>query len=218
MHTPGPACPLCAARSERQVPCRDRRLHACGRCGLIFADPADRLPREEQKRRYLLHDNRIEDRDYCNFLMRPVKEAAPFLAPGSRGLDYGCGHGPVLSRLLEARGFRMTDYDPIFFDVPLEPEYDFVFSTECFEHFEEPALEIPKVLSRLKPGGVLTIMTELWSEGTDFEDWYYAGDPTHVSFFSDKTLDHLSSVYGLLRIAGDGRRVFVFRKITKGAS
>lgn len=194
------------------MPSRDRRLHGCDACGLIFADAADRLSQAEQKKRYLLHDNRIEDRDYCNFLMRPVREALPFLKPGWKGLDYGCGHGPVLSRLLEREGFTMTDYDPLFFDAALEGEYDFVFSTECFEHFEEPAVEIPKVLRRVKSGGVLTIMTELWSAATDFGDWYYATDPTHVSFFSDKTLDYLAREYGLERIAGDGRRVFVFRK------
>lgn len=206
-------CPLCGARSGWRVAVRERSLHGCDGCGLIFAAPADRLTVQEQKERYLLHDNRIEDRDYCNFLTRAIKEAEPFLAPGAKGLDYGCGHGPVLSRLLERRGFAMTDYDPIFFDVPLEAEYDFVFSTECFEHFEEPAREIPKVLARLKTGGVLTIMTELWGAGTDFNDWYYAADPTHVSFFSEKSLDHLCAAFGLERIAGDGRRVFVFRKL-----
>jgi SAM-dependent methyltransferase len=205
-------CPLCAGRTDKRVRTRDRSLYACGACGLLFADAADRLSQEEQKKRYLLHDNRIEDRDYCNFLSRPVRAAMPFLVPGSKGLDYGCGHGPVLSRLLEAQGFTMTDYDPLFFDVELEPSYDFIFSTECFEHFEEPAREIPKVLERLKPGGVLTVMTELWSEATDLADWYYATDPTHVSFYSEKTLDRLCGLFGMTRIAGDGRRVFVFRK------
>lgn len=206
------ACPLCGRLTDKRVESRDRLLRACGHCDMIFASAEDRLSTAEQKERYLLHDNRIEDKDYCNFLMRPVREALPFLKAGWKGLDYGCGHGPVLSRLLEREGFAMTDYDPLFFDVPLEAEYDFVFSTECFEHFEEPALEIPKVLKRLKSGGVLTIMTEVWSAATDFGDWYYATDPTHVSFYSDKTLDYLASAYGLERIGGDGRRVFVFRK------
>lgn len=70
----------------------------------------------------------------------------------------------MLSRLLEGHGFTMTDYDSVFFDVPLTEPYDFIFSTECFEHFEEPVLEI---------------MTELRT------------DPTHVSFYSEKTLDYL---------------------------
>jgi len=208
----GIICPLCAEQTNERVRTRDRSLHACEACGLLFADPADRLSLQEQKERYLLHDNRIEDRDYCNFLSRPVRAAKPFLVPGSKGLDYGCGHGPVLSRLLEAEGFTMTDYDPLFFNVELEPSYDFIFSTECFEHFEEPAREILKVLERLKSGGVLTVMTELWSEATDLGDWYYATDPTHVSFYSERTLDRLCGLFGMTRIAGDGRRVFVFRK------
>ena len=89
-----------------------------------------------------MHDNKIEDRAYCTFLTRSITAAKPFLTAGSRGLDYGCGHGPVLSRLLEAEGFVMTDYDPLFFDVPLAKSYDFIFSTECFEHFEDPLRDI----------------------------------------------------------------------------
>jgi hypothetical protein len=113
-------CPLCTAEPEREVPSRDRRLLGCGRCGLIFAQEADRLPLGEAKARYLLHENRIEDKAYCTFLSRSIKAALPFLKPGGHGLDYGCGHGPVLSRLLEREGFAMTDYDPLFFKGPHE--------------------------------------------------------------------------------------------------
>ncbi len=210
---PAHLCPLCGTVADGVVASRDKKLHACGGCGLVFADPADRLPVEASKERYLLHNNRIEDRDYCNFLRRPIAAARPFLKPGSHGLDYGCGHGPVLSRLLEAEGFTMTDYDPLFFDVPLAEAYDFVFSTECFEHFEEPGLEIPKVLARLRAGGILTVMTEIWDDKTDFMEWYYATDPTHVSFYSARTLDYLCRTFGLRQVAGDGRRVFVFRRL-----
>ena len=198
-----------------KVIARGITLLQCDRCGLVFVRPEDRLSPETSKERYLLHDNRIEDRAYCTFLTRSITTAKPFLTPGSRGLDYGCGHGPVLSRLLEAEGFAMTDYDPIFFDVPLEKSYDFIFSTECFEHFEDPKQDIGKVLARLRPGGILAIMTELWDDGTDFKDWYYASDPTHISFYSKKTLAYICENFGIRQIAGDGKRVFVFQKNNK---
>lgn len=58
----------------------------------------------------------------------------------------------------------------------------------------------------------LLVMTELWNESTDFRSWYYACDPTHVVFYSQKTLAYICQVFGIRQIAGDGKRVFVFQK------
>jgi hypothetical protein len=55
-------------------------------------------------------------------------------------------------------------------------------------------------------------MTELWNEKTDFDTWYYAADPTHVSFYAQETLDHVCRMFGLRPLAGDGKRVFIFSK------
>ncbi len=209
----GEPCTLCGLPTPRALLSRDRRRHfECASCGLVFAARAERLPRSECERRYLQHENGIENAGYCDFLNRAVNRAAPFLPPGSKGLDYGCGPGPTLSKLLAALGHSMTDYDPIFFDRPLEPPYDFVFSTECFEHFEEPALEIAKIVALLRPGGVLAIMTDLWNASTDFGKWHYATDPTHVSFYSAETLSYVERTFGLERLASDEQRVFVFAK------
>lgn len=170
------------------------------------------MSRSEARERYLLHRNGIEDEGYRDFLSRAVDAALPVLTASSRGLDYGCGPVPTLSRLLEARGYRMTDYDPLFRDGTLEPQYDFIFSTECFEHFEDPSRDIARVVDLLAVGGILTVMTELWGAETDLESWHYLSDPTHVSLYSERTLGYVCGRYGLELVAGDGRRVFVLRK------
>ncbi len=203
-------CPLCGKGRGRIISTKTRRLIECGGCRLVFSDPADKLPPDKLRERYLLHQNSIEDKGYCDFLYQAIHLTKPYLTPGSRGLDFGCGPNPTLSKLVEKEGFVMADYDPIFFDTPMSPPYDFIFSTECFEHFDEPKREISKIVKLLRLGGILTVMTELWDGGTDFDRWHYTSDPTHVSFYAAETLVYIAETFGLKQLTSDGKRVFVF--------
>lgn len=179
---------------------------------MVFLHPLERSSSSQLRERYLLHRNSIEDKGYCEFLGRVIQAARPFIPAGARGLDYGCGPVPTLSKLCAREGLAVSDYDPLFCNAPLEPPYDFIFATECFEHFEEPRAEIRRVVELLGNGGVLALMTELWDAETDFARWHYASDLSHVSFFAKETLDYLCRTFGLCQIAGDGQQVFVFRK------
>jgi len=206
-------CPLCGESRRKLVCARARKLYECGGCRLVYAERSELLSREEQRERYLLHENGIDNQGYCEFLHRVIEASRPYITRGAKGLDYGCGPVPTLSALASREGIEMSDYDPIFLDNTLAPPYGVVFSTECFEHFEEPGPEIEKVMALLGAGGILAIMTELWNESTDFDRWYYASDPTHVSFYSEDTIEYIARRYRLERLAGDGKRVFVFRKV-----
>lgn len=134
------------------------------------------------------------------------------LNDGMRGLDYGCGPEPTLSLLLERQGIVCEDYDPLFADRILQPPYDFVFSTECFEHFHQPAVEIQKIASLLKPGGLLAIMTERWTTLDEFTSWYYTRDPTHVCFYQTRTLDFVCERYGFTPVWMDESRAAILRR------
>ncbi|MBF0254166.1 MAG: class I SAM-dependent methyltransferase [Candidatus Omnitrophica bacterium] len=191
---------------------RGRVFLECGHCGLVRAAGEAPLSVEEKRKRYLLHENSAESAGYREFLSQAIRPARPYLVPGARGLDFGCGPGPVLSMLLREEGFVMDDYDPLFFDGPLRPPYDFVFSTECFEHFEDPAGDIAEVVTLVRDGGVLAVMTELWDDSVDFGRWAYTYDETHVSFYSLKTFGYIGRKFGVRLVAGDNRRVMVFRK------
>jgi hypothetical protein len=207
-------CPLCGTQSGKKHFSRKRTLHECPKCHLIVAERSELLTRDEQKARYLTHENGIEHEGYREFLGRVIDASRPYLKPGTRGLDYGCGPAPTLSILVEREGLVMSNYDPIFFNTSLVGPFDIIFSTECFEHFEEPAVDIEKITTLLAADGILAIMTELWDEMTDFITWYYPTDPTHVSFYARKTMSYIAERFGLQPLAGDGRRVFVFRKIS----
>lgn len=206
-------CPLCLV-FDRTIPVSgadQRRYFLCGNCSLIFADPSHHLSLAQQRTHYLNHDNRIDNPGYVEFLNRVVEPMLPHLDGSMRGLDYGCGPGPILSRLLHRQGIACDNYDPLFADHPLQPPYDFIFSTECFEHFHRPEVEIRRISSFLKAGGLLGIMTERWTTLEDFASWYYTLDPTHACFFHERTLDFICDRYGFTFEWRDESRVAILR-------
>lgn len=208
-------CPLCHHHGADTFHQDKRRQYfRCGECALIFADPAARLSPEEEKAHYDLHENNPEDQGYRGFLNRL---AAPLLervgAPALHGLDFGCGPGPTLSLMLAEAGHQMAIYDPYFAADPsvLATQYDFVTCTEAIEHFYTPAKEWGLLLSLVKPGGWLGLMTKLAKDADAFAQWHYKNDPTHVSFFSRETFHYLAQRDGL-DVEFVGNDVILLRK------
>lgn len=114
-----------------------------------------------------------------------------------KGLDYGSGPRPVLAMMLKEKGFSCDVYDPLFQPDPakLERSYDFITCTEVVEHFHEPLAEFNRLFGLLKEDGELAVMTQLRpAEG--FERWWYARDPTHMSFYSGKTMAWIAGRFG----------------------
>jgi SAM-dependent methyltransferase len=175
-----------------------RRYSRCAACQATFLHPADRLSPGEERARYLLHRNDPGDEGYRRFLSRLAGPLLGRLAPRSRGLDYGCGPGPVLAGILREAGHRMNIYDPFFAPdpEPLGDTYDFVTCTEAAEHFHRPEEEFARLDSLLKPGGWLAVMTRFLEDGVCFASWSYRRDPTHVVFYRRETMRHIAVRYG----------------------
>ena len=193
-------CPLCRTPGATLFH-RDRRrdYYRCATCALVYVPRAWHLPPEEEKQRYDHHRNDPEDPGYRRFLARLVEPLAARLRPGMRGIDFGCGPGPTVSRMLAEQGFPMVDYD-IFYarDVSLlEQRYDFLTCTEVVEHFAAPHREWDRFMSLVQGGGWLGIMTQLLTGEVDFEGWYYKNDETHVCFYSRETFHFLAQRHGL---------------------
>lgn len=209
-----PVCTLCSSKHVRDY-FSDSRLDQtywiCGDCDLVFLDPSHFLSRDEEKKRYQTHQNDSADKRYQDFLNRMVEPLKGHLKKGWVGLDYGCGPGPTVSKLLGEAGFSVVDYDPCFFNRPevLKKHYDFVTSTEVVEHFHQPCKSWEQIFSLLKPHGLLGIMTEPRPELTEFDRWYYRRDPTHVSFYSISTLEYLAQ-RGRFQVKQVGRNAFLF--------
>lgn len=183
----------------------------CLECDLLFLSPEQRLSPEQEKQRYLLHNNDIDDPRYQNFV-RPLVEIINARHPlPARGLDFGSGTGPVLSHLLRHQGYQMSEYDPFFSkDIGLlQTRYDFIVSCEVAEHFFSPLQEFEKLKTCLKPNGTLALMTQLW-QGEEVHSWYYAKDPTHVVFYSERNLSWLKNFFSFsdLQILDSRKVVF----------
>lgn len=207
-------CPLCGAKkTELYLKDRKRSYYSCSRCALIFVPELFLLNGDEEKARYDLHINHRDDPGYREFLSRFSKPLIASLPPGAEGLDFGCGPGPVLAEMLESAGHSIDLFDLYYhpYDAVFTQTYDFITATEVVEHLAQPWTELERLWSMLKPGGLLAIMTQIPPEQSDFNSWYYKADPTHITFFSHKSLEWIAGELGTVVEIKD-KDVFFFRK------
>lgn len=189
------ACPLCKEKNAQEFFQDKRRNYLrCQICNLIFVPSSHYVSAADEKSRYDLHQNLPADPDYRRFLSRMFIPLSQSLPPGSRGLDFGCGPEPVLSRMFEEAGYPMTTYDYFYNNDPfaLTKQYDFITATEVVEHLHNPGKDLDRLWACLKPGGHLGIMTKLAGDQGNFSQWYYKNDRTHVCFFSQPTFTWLA--------------------------
>ncbi len=178
-------CPLCSGCAVPFFNSKTMAYLQCTRCHGVFVHP-DNLPSPaHEQTRYLEHNNDVADPGYQAFVTPLVQAVLGDCPPGSEGLDYGAGTGPVASHLLTDAGMSMTLYDPFFWAHPdvLNRTYDFIICCEVMEHFHRPREEFLRLRSLLRPGGTLYCMTDLYREELHFKSWYYKDDPTHVFFY-----------------------------------
>ena len=189
-------CNLCRSDAASSFQTLDKKVYwACRVCGCKYLDKFHFVEREEEEQRYLEHNNDIKDKAYRLFLAKlsdPLKEKIPL---GSHGLDFGCGTGPALADMLTQDGYEVSLYDPFFYPDKnvLSKQYDFVTCTETAEHFHNPCKEFNRLDDLLKPGAWLGIMTSFLTSDDEFENWYYRRDPTHVTFYCEKTFQVIAA-------------------------
>lgn len=170
-------------------------------CDLITKDPAVRTTTEQERRHYAKHNNNLSDAGYREHLMKLIRPLADEIPPNAKGLDYGCGPTLSIEKLLAEQSISCSSFDPFFFQdaaTLTQSSFDFVTCSEVVEHFREPVKDFAKVISLVKSGGVLAIMTQF--PPPSFEQWWYHRDPTHVHFYSRRTFDWLASHWSLTTV------------------
>ena len=189
-------CNICGSEAVKSFLTSDQKTYwSCSCCGGKFLDKDFLLNSNDEKERYLEHNNEINDPEYRSFLSKLVIPLKEKILPSSKGLDFGCGHGPALADMLKKDGFEVLLYDPFFYPDTnvLSQQYDFITCTETAEHFYDPWKEFNMLNNLLKPGGWLGIMTCFLTTDDMFESWYYRRDPTHVTFYAEKTFQVIAS-------------------------
>ncbi|QEN06095.1 methyltransferase domain-containing protein [Thiospirochaeta perfilievii] len=193
-------CPLCNSLEVKfYLKDKKREYLICNSCELIYVPKSYHLTSVEERSRYVKHDNSIDDPSYLNFLSRIV---GPLLSnitniDSSEGLDFGCGPGPVLKKILEKSNLVLEEYDLYFKNDKelLKRNWDFIVSTEVVEHLIKPGEVLIDLWKIINEKGFLAIMTRLYDGVENFNAWYYKGDPTHICFFSKNTFNYLAQLF-----------------------
>ncbi len=183
-------CPLCRTiikTSPKTI--GQMRYFSCTQCRLIFLDPSQRLSNARERERYEKHENSIHDQGYRRSLQGLVTEMLQRLPLRAKGLDFGCGPGPVLSIMFQEENHRVFEYDPFFAPDAklLDQTYDFITCSETLEHIFHPEKEMNLLHSLLRPNGWLGVQTKMFEDWEEFAQSSYRRDPTHVCFYNRST-------------------------------
>ena len=167
-----------------------------------------------QKLRYDTHQNTIDNAGYVQTFKPVIDYLIQHYSQELRGqisvLDWGSGPTPVLAELLKRVGFQPEIYDPVYCSQKPTHTFDVIVSTEVVEHFCEVRKEWNEVLKYLKPGGVFVGLTQFQPSDEELKKWWYLRDPTHFSFYSEKTFRWLALQRGL-QLAICKSPLFVFQ-------
>lgn len=204
-------CPLCKGQSK---PFFKDQFLICKTCKGIFRPPRDRPNPKQERRRYLEHNNDVNDPRYQKFVSPITEHIFNTFLPKDDGLDFGAGTGPVISKVLQDRGYQIEQYDPYFHDNPtlLKRKYEYIACCEVIEHFYNPDEEFRLLHRLLKPGGKLYCMTNMYEKSINFQHWNYRMDPTHVFIYQKETLEWVYENIGFGGIKFVSKRLVSYEK------
>lgn len=216
------ACPLCGGDSRKILGRKNGyAIDECGDCSLRFANPTP-SPAELDALYGAYAPNSFYSKKTASKIVRTKRRIARYIgmAPGRRFLDAGCniGTGVEAARLLglEAYGidvgndsiesarrlFPQSHYHAGSMEsLPSEwGDFDFVYSSEVFEHLPELHSYCAALATRLKPGGLLYLTTPdagHWRVPSDFTSWIEVRPPEHIVYFNKKALARLLAAHGI---------------------
>lgn len=202
-------CPLCTEVGVLIYKNKNKYFYKCKNCLGVFSDEFSKPNLEEEKLIYTQHKNNVDDINYQKFVSPITLNILKEFSSISRGLDFGAGSGPVITKVLSDKNYTICSYDPIFHQNKelLNKNYDYIASCEVIEHFHYPYKEFKLLKSILNLGGKLYCMTEIYNDSIDFSSWYYKNDPSHVFFYTKSTLEWIKEEFGFVDVKIEGRLI-----------
>lgn len=208
-------CILCNSKIAKEIKI-EKNYYYCGNCEVIFVDQEEILSPAEEIKRYRMHDNTHDNKGYVNMFRKFITEVIkPYQGKINSVLDFGCGPGPVLADMLEDMGFKVDIYDPYFYKQKIYQgkKYDLITSTEVFEHLKDPVSIIETLITHLKEGGYLAVMTSYHPGPEDLKEWYYIWDPTHIIFYNSTTVRWIADYFKLDLVYQDNEKYCLFQNV-----
>ncbi|MAW95097.1 MULTISPECIES: class I SAM-dependent methyltransferase [unclassified Leeuwenhoekiella] len=188
-------CTLCKHPAYFFGNFQNRNYNRCTHCASVFLD-AENLPSTSaEQKRYEHHRNSETDSGYLQFLKPLIDAVSTNQIQQEKGLDYGSGPNPVLTKMLQNQGYDVKPYD-LFFSQNLEAlkqNYDYIVCCEVIEHFHNPREEFDRLRKLLVPGGNLYCKTNLLTSEIDFKNWWYKNDLTHTFFYTKASLEFIKT-------------------------
>lgn len=206
-------CSLCNTLLTIKV---TSHFYQCTNCLSYVKDNSTFLKANLEEERYLTHNNDVFDPRYRDFTSPITHRILQDFKPHHLGLDYGCGTGPVIAEVLKENNYQVLLYDPFFQPIEenLKKKYNYIACCEVAEHFHHPNEEFAKLNQLLFEGGKLYVMTQLFEEQkSNFKDWYYIKDPTHVFIYTYDSFKYIAQNFGF-QVSFKSNRLIVLEKIT----
>jgi len=210
-------CKICSGESENlESELSGINYYYCKACEYIFSGEEKLLPPEEEKRRYLLHDNTEDNTGYVEMFDELIrKNLLPYRGKLRTALDFGCGQGKVLAGLLKKYGFCVDVYDKYFFPEPVyeNKKYDLITATELIEHLKNPMKVLAFMKNHLNDKGLIMIVTLFHpGDGGNFKKWWYRNDSTHISFYTPCTMKYIAHKLNMRVIMMDQKNTCILEK------
>lgn len=202
-------CPLCSGSGDIFYKFKKHLYFQCTNCSGIFMDERLRPEASEEKLRYEEHINDVENKGYQKFVSPITSAVLNNFSTTDKGLDFGAGTGPVISKLLKDKDYSLVQYDPFFHNYPelLKNKYNYIVCCEVMEHFYHPKKEFELLQGLLQSKGKLFCMTDLWNESIYFHSWYYKNDQTHVFIYHKNTIKWIQKKFDFSDSTIDGRLI-----------
>lgn len=210
-------CPACSNHAHFRLNKVGVDYHQCTSCSTLFSDPLDNSNMvgggNEEGRNKEQNHLRIERIDRMCYGSNKSD---------IRILDFGCGHGMLMSDLNNA-GYKCDGYDAYneeYCKLPEKGVYNIVTMIEVVEHTSAPFAELDVIHRSLIDNGICMIETSFTDishqEGIEYEDFFYI-DPNvgHSTIFSHHGLDVLMCLKGFRPISHWNRHVRAYQKISK---
>ncbi|MFQ5432369.1 MAG: class I SAM-dependent methyltransferase [Nitrospinota bacterium] len=181
-----------------------RRFYKCPSCGLIFTNETAGNAASEK---HYMSQWKSTDADFWKQQVDGLLSVIhKYKMPVGRLLDFGSGAGEI-TKEFQARGIEATPLDPMINgylkDQNYPQKFEVVVGVEVIEHLPDMWDELKEIKRNLSADGIMlftTILTDGFidsaNEREQFRGWWYKDDPTHVSFFSRKSVFRLAEHMG----------------------
>ena len=206
-------CPLCSSNGNVFYDYKTRIYYQCNNCEGIFVDKELKPDFDSEKERYKNHINNVEDKNYQKFVSPITNAILSNFTKQNKGLDFGAGTGPVISKVLQDNNYQISQYDPFFHNYPnlLKQKYDYIACCEVIEHFYNPHKEFELLNNLLNKEGILYCMTDIYNKNINFHNWYYKNDPTHVFIYQANTLQFIKRYFNFSELHINERLIKLFK-------